>query len=605
MHIHNMVKYKNNLQIMCFSTTIIRSDIMRYALKRNIEQLACNSIYVEAVEQIRELINSTIDFEELLNNLLSVGSETMLYESASIFVRQGDKWSANYTYGFSDDVKGSFMNDEEEQFAVKAIRTKKPVIIQDIHNDCSVNLEQVNTCNIRSVIAIPLITREVVIGIVFLNFYNKVRLFDKAAIEFVQSLGSYISIVYQNVSLNKLALEKLEAHKKTISKYKNLFDSMDEGFVILEMIYNTVGKPIDYRFIEMNPAFIKLTGLENAEGKRIRELLPDNEEYWYEIYGKVALTGQPVRFTNETKALNSWYSVYAFKIDIENIGNVAVIFNDITQEIMNQREIEKNTKIQEEIFANVSHELKTPLNVIYSTNQLMEFYYKSNTLEVNKDSIYKCINIVKQNCYRFSKLINNIVDLSKIDAGFFKLNLSNENIVDVIENITQSVSVYTKDKGLSIVFDTDIEEKIIACDPYKIERIMLNLITNAIKFSNKGSQVFVNVTDRGETVEIEVKDSGVGIDNKHLESIFKRFHQVDKTLTRNTEGTGLGLSLVKEIVEIHGGKISVESEVGKGSRFKVTLPVYRLEHSIGIEHSKILNNKIEMMNIEFSDIYNI
>ena len=156
----------------------------------------------------------------------------------------------------------------------------------------------------------------------------------------------------------------------------------------------------------------------------------------------------------------------------KQVTEIVIIEIDITEEIKAKNKIEEALKIQDEIFANVSHELKTPLNVIFSTNQLMEFYSKDDSLEANKEKISKSINIIKQNCYRFTKLINNIVDISKMDSGFFKLNLSNENIVDIIEEIVQSVSTYINEKGISIIFDTNTEEKIIACDPEKIERII-------------------------------------------------------------------------------------------------------------------------------------
>ncbi len=285
------------------------------------------------------------------------------------------------------------------------------------------------------------------------------------------------------------------------------------------------------------------------------------------------------------------------------IVEVIVIGIDITDEIQEKIRMEENLKIQDEIFANISHELKTPLNVIFSTNQLMEFYAKNGSFEVNKDKIYNDINIIKQNCYRFIKLINNIVDLSKIDSGFYKLNLRNENIVEIIESIVQSVAEYIKEKGLNIVFDTDIEEQILACDPEKIERIILNLISNAIKFSDYESTIFVNISIKENFVEISVKDTGVGIEEKYLDSIFKRYHQIDKTLRRNVEGSGIGLSLVKSIVELHGGKITVESEVGKGSTFKIQLPIRTIEQPEDIDKNKNANSKVDMINIEFSDIY--
>lgn len=271
--------------------------------------------------------------------------------------------------------------------------------------------------------------------------------------------------------------------------------------------------------------------------------------------------------------------------------------------------IKETLKIQDEIFANVSHELKTPLNVIFSANQLTEFYLKNSlledNLEDNKEKILKNINVIKQNCYRFTKLINNIVDISKMNSGFFRVNLSNENIVDVTEEIVQSISDYINGKHISIIFDTNTEEKIIACDPEKIERVILNIISNAIKFTNTDGSIFVNVIDKGDSVEIDIKDTGIGIEKKYLNNIFERFEQVDKSVSRNAEGSGIGLSLVKSIVEMHGGKISVESTVGKGSVFKIELPAKTIEEIEVIEQTKASNNKIEMINVEFSDIYSI
>ncbi len=290
----------------------------------------------------------------------------------------------------------------------------------------------------------------------------------------------------------------------------------------------------------------------------------------------------------------------SMKIMQESIKNMIIKIEDNSS-----NKIKETLKIQDEIFANVSHELKTPLNVIFSANQLIEFYLKNSLIEDNKEKIFKNINTIKQNCYRFIKLINNIVDISKMNSGFLRVNLSNENIVDITENIVQSISEYINGKDISIIFDTNTEEKIMACDPEKIERVILNLISNAIKFTNKDGSIFVNLIDKGDTVEIDVKDTGIGIEEKYLNNIFGRFEQVNKSLSRNAEGSGIGLSLVKSIVEMHDGKISVESKVGEGSIFKIELPVKTIEETKVIEQSKAINNKIEMINIEFSDIYSI
>ena len=264
--------------------------------------------------------------------------------------------------------------------------------------------------------------------------------------------------------------------------------------------------------------------------------------------------------------------------------------------------MKKALKSQEEFIVNISHELKTPLNVLSAAVQLFSIHCSNGSLDKMKSSIIKYIGSMKQNCYRLSKLINNIVDSSKIQTGFFELHLSNNNIVEVVENIVMSVTNLTEIKGLNIIFDTDTEEKIIACDPEKIERVVLNLISNAIKFSDKGDEIFINVKDKEEFVEISVKDNGIGIEEKNLVTIFDRFKQVDKSLSRNAEGTGIGLSLVKSIVELHCGNIYAESEVGNGSKFIITLPSRNVSNE-NLTHNKKISSKNENIKVELSDIH--
>lgn len=292
-----------------------------------------------------------------------------------------------------------------------------------------------------------------------------------------------------------------------------------------------------------------------------------------------------------------------------SITKALICIRDITQQVIkdklisNQEEMKKSLKVQDEIFANASHELKTPLSVIYSANQMMDMYLNSGSL-IDTDKLSTYNNIIKQNCFRLTRLINNITDLTKCRSGYVDNIISNENIVEIIRNITQTVSEHFKSKGIKIQFETDIEEKTVACDTDKIERIMLNLISNSIKFSENESSIAVSIHDKGDAVEIKVSDNGIGIDSKHIDCIFERYYQADKSISRNVEGSGIGLPLVKEFVELHGGHIFVESEVGKGSTFTVNLPVKIAENEINFVHPSAIN-KIDMIEIEFSDIYNL
>jgi len=359
------------------------------------------------------------------------------------------------------------------------------------------------------------------------------------------------------------------------------------------------------RAAELIIANKELAFQSEEKGKRAAELIIANKELAFQSEEKeeraaeLIIANKELAFQSEEKSKRAAELVIANKELAFQSGEKAERAAELL--IANAELIIAN-KAQGEFLVNISHELKTPLNVIFSTAQLFEMYYKNGLLDDKKESIIKYIESIKQNSYRLSKLINNIVDSSKIEAGFFELSLSNNNIVEVVEDIVMSVTSFTDSKGLSIIFDTDIEEKIIACDPEKIERIVLNLISNAIKFSDNGDEIFIDIKDKNEFIEISVKDNGIGIENKNLSMIFDRFKQVDKSLSRNSEGTGVGLSLVKSIVELHGGSISVESESGKGSTFTVMLPSRKISHENMLCSSNVRSEN-ENIRVELSDIY--
>ncbi|MCB2296035.1 PAS domain S-box protein [Clostridium algoriphilum] len=262
-------------------------------------------------------------------------------------------------------------------------------------------------------------------------------------------------------------------------------------------------------------------------------------------------------------------------------------------------------KLKNEFFCNLSHELRTPINVMLSALQLLNLNEKNKSNIENEVKVKKYYNIMKQNSYRLLRLVNNLIDITKIDARYFNLRLKNENIVAIIEDITMSVTNYAKHKELELIFDTDIEEKTIVCDADKIERIILNLLSNAIKFTPPGGNIFVNITDKDSGILVSVKDTGVGIPADMKLSIFERFVQVDKSLSRNREGSGIGLSLVKSLVEMQGGTIRVESQYGSGSDFIIELPEKGLPESGTIisDANIARGSNIERIKIEFSDIY--
>ncbi|WP_070000057.1 hybrid sensor histidine kinase/response regulator [Cellulosilyticum sp. I15G10I2] len=296
---------------------------------------------------------------------------------------------------------------------------------------------------------------------------------------------------------------------------------------------------------------------------------------------------------------------------IEKERNMNLI---LEQKVKEQTEELRQAKEQAEaanegkstFLANISHELRTPLNIILSSIQLIELYLDNET-PIEKKKFREKVHIQKQNCYRLLRLVNNLIDITKIDTGHFTLNFRRCNIVELVESITMSIAPYMKNKGMNLVFDTDIEEKDVYCDLDAIERIVLNLLSNAIKFTPVGGTVYVQLKDIGDAISISVKDTGIGIQKDMLDKVFERFKQGDNLLTRRNEGSGIGLNLVRYLVESHGGQITVRSEYQEGSEFVVEMPVNDDKHREtmgGMSYDyKVDNNVVQKISIEFSDIY--
>ena len=265
-----------------------------------------------------------------------------------------------------------------------------------------------------------------------------------------------------------------------------------------------------------------------------------------------------------------------------------------TKKELNQtKEKLKYSKLKNNFFRNLSHELKTPLNLIFSSLQMLELHHKDD------DKSQKYINITKQNSYRLLRLINNLLDLSKIEDNSFNLNIQNIDIVDLVNNIKNSINPHINSENKYLRFQSNIDSKIIACDPYKIERAILNLLSNAVKFTNEGDTITVNIKEQKNSILISIVDTGIGIKENKQKIIFEEFGQIDKSLSRNHEGTGLGLPIVKSIIELHDGTISLKSQYKKGSKFTIKLPDKKINTENIEENYK---NEIDLIKLEFSNI---
>lgn len=373
----------------------------------------------------------------------------------------------------------------------------------------------------------------------------------------------------------------------------------------------------DGKYKRVNSGWTEILGWTEEEllSMNWQELVHENDlesTLKYERLKKVSKV--PMELTNRYRCKNGEYRWLKWNGNCIRL-NEGYIFTakDITDEkrLKEQKlaydEIIHLDNIRSEFFSNISHEFKTPLNIILTTMQLINQKIENNNIQVNDDTkLSKYMKLIKQNSYRLLRLVNNVIDMSKIETGYYEIHLENHNIVSIVENITMSVAQYVEDKGISLVFDTESEEEIIACDPDKIERIMLNLLSNAIKYTGKNGEIDVNLKVNSNNISIIVKDSGIGISEEKLNSIFDRFAQVDNIVTRKSQGSGIGLSLVKSLVEMHNGRIYAKSYLNKGTEFTVEIPIVVLNSDDEVkEYDDLTSSRVEKCNIEFADIYDL
>lgn len=261
----------------------------------------------------------------------------------------------------------------------------------------------------------------------------------------------------------------------------------------------------------------------------------------------------------------------------------------------------RNLDLQENFLINISHDLRSPVNSILSVLQCLKYLNGDNSKEI-KEKTNEYRKIIKRNSLKIIKLIDNLIDTTKLEGENYKLNKTDIDIVNVVESIVDSIEVYANQKNINIIFDTNVEEFIINADLEAIDRIVMNLLSNAIKFSPIDETIEVTLNAEKNKVHISVKDNGMGIAEEEQKKIFNRFEQATNSKRIEGKGSGIGLDLVSYLVKGHGGKIELKSKLNEGSEFIVTLPVGKL-NIIEEKHELMSRNKVEQLEIEFSDIY--
>lgn len=403
---------------------------------------------------------------------------------------------------------------------------------------------------------------------------------------------------------NKTLIQMDNMIEKSEKRYGELIEAINDGIILfyfdkiyyinaaameiigykeynnlMDMKFDTFVKNILYKRImsgNFSEIFNKLKKTENKDKNEVKIELPPINGIQYEIY------------------LINMDTVNKF-IYIRNITEISKIheYNRKYQEYLQLEDSKKD------FYSNISHELRTPINLIYSAIQLTEMYIKDNNLR----DIEKNNRTIKHNCLRLIRTINNFIDTNKISEGYLKPNFKVYNIVSIVENISLASNKYIKKVNNRLIFDSEEEEFYVRCDKDMIERSILNLLSNSVKFAKNNGTVYINISADEKKIYINIENSGYIVDDEVKPFLFDKFTKVNKSLHRIREGSGLGLYLTKALLELQGGTITIGKESKIGTEFLITLPRSYDSKACQIEENIEMNPLDEKVDIEFSDIY--
>jgi len=453
----------------------------------------------------------------------------------------------------------------EDEF-IRAARAGEIIVVRNTATDPRTSIEKFAAFNIASFVCVPLI-RDGQWRFALCLYHSELYDWRDDEIELIRELTTRIWTRLES-------LRATASLRESEARYRNLFNSMDEGYCVIEVIFDAQQRPIDFRYLEANPAFDKQTGLHGITGKRIREVVPDLDEYWFDTYGKVVTTGEPVRFLSEAKAMSRWFDFYAFRIGEPNSHKVAVVFSDATERTKSADKTREQAEAlvdlhrrKDEFLAMLSHELRSPLAPIANAVHLLGLQKHEEPLQMQARLI------IERQVAHLKHLVDDLLEVSRITTG--RILLRHERVVvgGIVERAVETTQGLMDQRRHLLTVTLPPEPLWLHADAARIEQVVVNLLANAAKYTDEGGRIWLSVEQEGDEAVLRVRDTGVGIAPELLPRIFDLFAQADRDLDRSQGGLGIGLCLVQRLVELHGGTVAAHSVVGQGSEFVVRLPV--------------------------------
>lgn len=434
------------------------------------------------------------------------------------------------------------------------------------------------------------------IGLFFINILNSICILRICYIDIIRRPNQ---LLHRNLLREK---EKLEELNKGYKDYKNRYEEvlmyLPDGVIIYEngVIVFANEKINEYFKLEDTNEIIGMTLEDIVDRSELESIKNINDTSDSITYSNLKYCFNGVDFYGEQTNIIKRKKKKTLSVSIIKNMEDKIKLAKIKEELEYNKTMEE---IKNQVLANISHDFKTPINVIYSTVQMQD-------LNINKkkyDSLISFNEIIKQNCNKLIRLINNFIDSIKLEDDILSANLKYVNMVSLVEDITSSVLNYAKEKDINLVFDTDSEEIYTSTDIEFMEKIMLNLLSNSIKYNKVGGSIDVKVEETKKMIIISVKDSGIGIPREKLKSVFNRFERADRSSIETKEGSGIGLNIVKQMVEALNGAIDISSVENVGTVVKI---IFQKDNKAQYDMDDInalnIENLDEKIKLELSDI---
>jgi signal transduction histidine kinase/GAF domain-containing protein len=368
-----------------------------------------------------------------------------------------------------------------------------------------------------------------------------------------------------DISSRKCAEQALRISQQ---RYHTLFDSIDEGYCVIRMEFDADGKGSDYTFLEVNQAFERHTGINDAVGRSMLSIAPEHERWWFEVYGHIAKTGESRRFEHPADSLQRYFDVYAFRIGAPEDCQVAVLFNDVSERKRQEAALRDADRRKDEFLAILAHELRNPLAPVRSGLHVLQMS------QGDPETTAYLLPLLQRQVDHMVRLVDDLLEVSRISGGKVELRPEPVNVAAALRGVLETCKPLLDAADHELQFEVADETLTVHADPVRLSQIISNLLSNAAKYTDRGGRIGLRAQRDGSEVQITVTDNGRGMSPDILPRIFDLFTQAPQTSSLAQGGIGVGLTLVRSLLEMQGGQVDAHSDgPGKGSVFTVRLPL--------------------------------